>query len=143
LQWDLSTTPTFPEAPNIDPYMNYTFLGVSPTSKHQDEAFKVIAYLGSDEVQLQNARKAYPPVLASADIQKQFAADLPELKGKNLAALFKHKQSDPYVNSNFDSSIDNLVKTGMNNLIKGSTDINTSLRNMDEEIDKKVAELKK
>jgi multiple sugar transport system substrate-binding protein len=143
LQWDLATTPTFPEAPNMDPYMNYGFLSISPTSKHQEEAFKVIAYLNSDEVQLQYSREAYPPVLANPEIQKQFAAELPELKGKNLPALFKHKQSDPYVNPYFDSSIDTLVKSGFNNMIKGTTDINTSLRTLDEEIDKKVAELKK
>jgi multiple sugar transport system substrate-binding protein len=142
LQWDFTTTPTFPEAPNTDPYMNYTFLGISPTSQHKDEAFKVIAYLNSDEVQLGLARKGYPAVLSNTEVQKQFAADLPELKGKNLPALFKHKQADPYVSPYFQGPIDSLVKTGFNNMIKGSGDINTSLRQMDEEIDKKVAEQK-
>lgn len=142
LQWDIVTAPTFSEQPNIDPYMNYTFLAVSPTSQHKEEAFKVIAYLNSDEVQTERARKGYPTILKSPDIQKQFAAELPELKGKNLQAAFKNKQSDPYVSPYFDTSIDTLVKKGFNEIVKGGTDINTILRQMDEEIDKKVAEQK-
>jgi len=143
LQWDLVTMPTLPEAPNTDPYMNYSFFAVTPTSPHKEEAFKVIAHLLSDEVQTQNVRKGYPTVLKNTDIQKQFAAEVPELKGKNLQAAFKNKQSDPFVSKYFDQSVDTLAKNAFIKIMKGQGDINTNLREGDEAIDKKVAELKK
>ncbi|CAG7613738.1 ABC transporter substrate-binding protein [Paenibacillus allorhizosphaerae] len=143
LQWDLVTMPTLPEAPNTDPYMNYSFFAVTPMTPHKEEAFKVIAHLLSDEVQTQMVRKGYPTVLKNTDIQKQFAAEVPELQGKNLQAPFKNKQSDPFVSKYFDSSVDLLAKNAFIKIMKGQGDINTNLREVDEAIDKKVAELKK
>ncbi|CAG7646985.1 hypothetical protein PAESOLCIP111_05287 [Paenibacillus solanacearum] len=142
LAWDLVTVPTYPEAPGVDPYTNYTYFGITPTSKYPDEAFKIITYLNSDEMQTELNRAGYPTVLKNPDIQKQFAANSPELKGKNLQAIFKHKQSDPYVSPYFDNSVDSLVRTKFNEIIAGKKDNNTLLRELDEAIDKKVAELK-
>jgi multiple sugar transport system substrate-binding protein len=142
LQWDLVSVPTFPEAPNVDPYMNYTFFAVSPTSKYKEDAFKVIVHLNSDEVQTASIRKGFPTVLKNPEIQKQYTADLPELRDKNVQAVFRNKQSDPYVSPYFDSSIDTLVKNGFNDIRQNKGDINTILRRLDEEINKKVAEMK-
>lgn len=142
LSWDLVTVPTYPELPTTDPYMNYTFLSVTSTSKYKDEAFRVIAELNSDEVQTKFNRIGNGTVLANPEIQKQFGADLPELQGKNLQAGFRHKQSDPYVNPYFDNAVDSLVRQKFNEIITGTKDNNTILRELDEAIDKKVAETK-
>ncbi|CAG7645393.1 ABC transporter substrate-binding protein [Paenibacillus allorhizosphaerae] len=142
LAWDIVTVPTYPEAPGVDPYANYTYLGITPTSKYPDEAFKLITFLNSDEVQTQLNRAGFPTVLKSADIQKQFGANSPELKDKNLQAIFKHKQSDPHVSPYFDSSVDSLVRAKFNEIVEGKKDNNTILRELDEAIDKKVAEMK-
>lgn len=142
LSWDMVTVPVYPELPNTDPYMNYTFLGVTATSKYKEEAFRVIAHLNTDEVQTAFNRQANATVLANAQIQQQFGADIPELGGKNIQALFKHKQSDPYVNQYFDNDIDGLVRGKFNEIITGVKDNNTILRELDEEIEKKIAEKK-
>jgi multiple sugar transport system substrate-binding protein len=142
LEWDMVTVPVYPEAPGVDPYTNYTFFGITSTSKYPDEAFKIIAHLNSDEVQAEMNRKGNPTVLKSTDIQKQYAADLPELKGKNVQAIFKHKQSDPYVSPYFDNSVDTLVRQKFNEIVDGKKDNNTILRELDEAVNKKVAELK-
>ncbi|WP_176706059.1 ABC transporter substrate-binding protein [Paenibacillus hemerocallicola] len=142
LSWDLATVPTYQELPNTDPYMNYTFLGIAATSKLKDEAFRVIAHLNSDEVQIGFNRLATPTVLSDPAIQKQFAADIPELKGKNVEALFKHKQSDPYVSVYFDNTVDTLVRQKFNEIITGAKDNNTILRELDEAIEKNIADKK-
>lgn len=139
LSWDMVTVPAYPELPNTDPYMNYTFLAVTSTSKYKEEAFRIITELNSDEWQTKFNRIGNGTVLANPDIQKQFGADLPELKGKNLQAGFKHKQSDPYVSPYFDNAVDSLVRQKFNEIITGAKDNNTILRELDEAIDKQVA----
>jgi multiple sugar transport system substrate-binding protein len=122
--------------------MNYTFSTVAVTTKFPDEAFKIITHLNSDEVQMEYSRKGNSSVLKNPDIQKQFAANMPDLAGKNIAALYKHKQADPYVSPYFDNSIDSLVRAKFNEIVEGKKDNNTLLRELDEAIDKKIAETK-
>jgi multiple sugar transport system substrate-binding protein len=143
LQWDVVTVPTYQEAPETGPYLNYRMLAVSPTSEHKDEAFQVIAYLNSDEVQTQLIRKGYLTSLNSREIQQQFSMDSPELKGKNLQAIFKYKQADPYQGIYVDGAVESILLKGFNTIKEGKIDINTALRQMDEEINKRVDEVKK
>lgn len=142
LNWDIATVPVYPEAPGIDPYMNYTFLSVTSAAKYPDEAFQVIAHLNSEEVQAEGMRKGRPTVLKSQELQKLFAADLPDLKGKNTQAVFKHRQADPYVSPYFVSAVESLVKKKFDEIVEGKKDNNTLMRELDEEINKKVEELK-
>jgi multiple sugar transport system substrate-binding protein len=142
LDWEIATVPVYPEAPGVDPYMNYAFISVTSTSKYPDEAFQVIAHLNSDELQTASIRRGEPTVLKSQEIQKLFGADIPELKGKNTQALFKHRQADQYVSPYFDSAVESLVKQKFNEIVEGKKDNNTLLRELDEEINKKVEEIK-
>jgi multiple sugar transport system substrate-binding protein len=143
LQWDMVTVPTFPEAPKSAPFLNYRLAAVAPTSEHKEDAFKVIAYLNSDEVQTKLVRDGYVTSLNNPEIQKQFAANLPELKDKNLQAIFKNVQADPFQSQYLESSVEKIILGGFNDIREGKGgDINTVLRQMDEEINKKVAELK-
>jgi multiple sugar transport system substrate-binding protein len=143
LQWDMVTVPTFPEAPKAAPFLNYRLAAVAPTSDHKEEAFKVIAYLNSDEVQTKLIRDGYVTSLKSPEIQKQFAANMPELKDKNLQAIFKNVQADPFQSPYLESSIEKIILGGFDDIREGKGgDINTILRQMDEEINKQVAGLK-
>lgn len=142
LQWDMVTVPTLKEAPGTGPYLNYTITSITPTSKHKEDAFKVIAHLLSDEVQESLARKGYTTPLASEQIQRQFMAEVPSNRDKNFAAAFQYKQTDPYVSMYQTSAVDVLVRNAFDKIRKDQGDINSVLREADEAIDKKVAELK-
>lgn len=143
LPWDLVTVPTFAEAPNVAPFMNYSFLSISPNTPYKEQAFKVITYLVSDEVQMALSRKGYLSPLSSPEIKQQLGADRPDLAGKNLKSIFLHTPSDPYKSPYNDSSVDALLRAPFDNIAQGKGDINTNLREGDEAINKKIEELKR
>ncbi|MCC2684253.1 MAG: transporter substrate-binding protein [Paenibacillaceae bacterium] len=142
LNWNLVTFPTFTEAPNMDPQADGVAISIASTSKYKDEAFQIIQYLLSDEVQTALVRGGFVTPLASQAIWKQLGADEPIFKGKNLEAAFKHNMANLPV-GDYDYVANPILNKTFSTKIKtGAEDFNTALREAEDAINKAVAEEK-
>ncbi|WP_239634148.1 extracellular solute-binding protein [Paenibacillus sp. H1-7] len=141
LQWDMVTLPSFREAPGIGIQLNAPFYSISPTSKHKVEAFQVIEVLLSDEVQLVQTKLGKMTTLKNQDIRSQFASDLSFTSGKNVKAMFAAKAAKPMKPSYYDASIRSVVSAKFGEVMKGAKDVNTALREAEDEGNKVIQEL--
>ncbi|MDF2724902.1 MAG: extracellular solute-binding protein family 1 [Paenibacillus sp.] len=142
LNWDVAPFPTFKDAPNSGPQMNYSVLGISPTSKYKDEAFAVIAHLVSDEAQKQFVRSGFITPLKSPEVQQLLGADIPSLKNKNVQVMYKQKQAN-YIFSKYQTSkVTNAINDAFTKVRKGETDVNSALREAEELINKEIEQVK-
>ncbi|MCC2686786.1 MAG: extracellular solute-binding protein family 1 [Paenibacillaceae bacterium] len=145
LNWDAMAAPTFKEAPKTGFQPNTYALFVTSVSKHKDEAFDIIAYLLSDEVQMKLSRKGLVTPLTSKQIQQAFAQDQAELKGKNVQAVFYNKYPAALpLRAPGLAYLDLSGETGkaLDNVMKNKADINTALRQAEEESNQLLAEKK-
>lgn len=144
MEWDMVSLPRFDGMENVGSQMNAPFYAIPPTSTNRDEAFRVIAYLLSDEIQGANARKGRVPVVKSESVVKDFGIDLPVLKGKNTAAFFKDTIGKPITVTRYDGiARSTFTEVAVDGYSKGKLDIAAALRTAEEEINKKIAEAQK
>lgn len=141
--WDLVSLPYFPEAPNQGTQPNTNGFGITVTSKNPDDAFLVIQTLLTDEFQLEKDRAlALGPVLVNKDpIMKEFGKGF-GLDGKNVAAAVAHKYAPSRVPNEYNLKIAATSYKYFRNVIEEGMDINTALRNTEEDMNKIIAEAK-
>ncbi|MDB5084675.1 MAG: transporter substrate-binding protein [Bacilli bacterium] len=143
LHWDMVSWPSFPDIPGQGPAYGGQILGITSSSQHKDQAFRVISYIGSDEVQTHLARVGYAPSISSSTVHQQYGADMQLLQGKNIGALFGNK---PAVNPKEISRYDSLASSTLNkhvlDIVSGKKDINTALREAADDIDIAVQKAK-
>lgn len=143
LNWDVTTLPQFADNPSGGTQMIAPFYAIPPTSKHKDEAFRLIAYLLSEEVQVAKARQGKVPIVNSPAATQVYAADLPGVAGKNMGAFLKDKIGKPAVVTPYDGiAKDVFYKTALGkDFYTRAKDVNTILRETEEEINRKIAEM--
>ncbi|MDF2722529.1 MAG: family 1 extracellular solute-binding protein [Paenibacillus sp.] len=135
LNWDITSYPTFPENPGKGLAYDLHVVGVTGKSKHKEAAFQVVASMLSDEVQMDLSRNGRVAVMKDKKYNEQFGANLPFLKGKNVAAIFKTTPAVRFLPTLYDAAARNIVmKIFSDQVMKGNKDINTALREADEEI---------
>lgn len=141
INWDVASLPQSKDQPGISGPNKPLYLMVSKSSKHKDQAFAAASYLmSSKEAQTILSENGKMPVLVDADVQKAFGTKLNSLKGRNVAAVYKHKMSDlPYTNRFNRIVLLEIISAG-NNVLNGTEDVNTALRNAEERANKKIEE---
>lgn len=144
INWDVASLPQSKEKPGIAGANKPLYFMVSKASKHKEQAFTAISYLmGSKEVQAHLSANGKMPVLLDKEVQQAFGTKLPILKGRNAAAVFKHKMADlPYTNRFNRLALLEIIGAG-NNVLNGTADINTALRDAEEKANKAIEEKKK
>ncbi|WP_186446172.1 ABC transporter substrate-binding protein [Paenibacillus cremeus] len=143
--WDMAQAPSHRGLDGVNGGGQTLVFGVTKTSKNQEAAMKVISVLTSDEVQGIAAKKfGYFPALNSKEIRDAFGADMPFLKGKNVQSIFKGKPAPYMVSSPFSGNADvrKIFNDKVADFVAGKKDVNTALREADEEINKKMPQLK-
>ncbi|MFK7691236.1 ABC transporter substrate-binding protein [Paenibacillus sp. HJGM_3] len=140
LNWDLVSMPTFKEAPGMGTQYNGATFAISATSKVKEQAMQAISVLVSDEVQLEGAKLARYPTLKKPDIQAALGQGEKVFEGKNIKSLQKNKVAATPKVTEYDTAAKTIVLNKLNEVVKGTKDINTALREADEEINKKIAE---
>jgi len=141
LDWDLATYPQYPDKKGLYGEADGYFLLISPTSKHQKEAFQLIGAVLDESAQLDSAKKgASVPPLNKKEITDQFGIESEVLKGKNVQAIFKHRPV-PYHNNptKYDAIADSALNAAGVQLFTNAKDINTLIRETEESINAKVA----
>jgi len=140
--WDIVSHPTLPGLPNIGTQPDPIYIGMTKLTRNKDATMAVIKYLVSDEYQTMMARQANMTVLKDPEIQKQTGADIQRSGvGKNYAALYKNQFAPmapivPKVDLNVTADLTRFA----NRLAKGEIDVNTMLRQAEEEIQKRIDE---
>jgi multiple sugar transport system substrate-binding protein len=138
LNWDMVTLPSFPGAPNTGLQAFPSFVGITPTSKYKDQAFQAITHLESDEMQIGDKKIIRITVLNSETVKKEQFNGPEQLKGKNYIALVKPKIAEPAMVSKYDSIASRIMNAKFKDVITGKKDVNTALREADEEINKAI-----
>lgn len=131
--FDVVTLPVWTQYDNISEFSAFS-LGVSATSEYPDEAFKVIEFMLSEEMQIDRARKAgFGTALSDISISEHYFADLveerPYIEELNLAAIEKNTSaSGRELSSVYDHIAEEAFPQMVRELIEGSKDINTIIR---------------
>ncbi|GAA3400164.1 ABC transporter substrate-binding protein [Paenibacillus hodogayensis] len=138
MNFDLVGAPAFKDLPNTTIDGGPKMIGISKTSKHKDDAFKVLQLLVSPEVQSVINRKGRLTALADENIRKDFASDLPILKGKNVQAALKVKQAKMAPSNPYTAIVVSKFNGVAKDLALRTKDINTILREVQEASDKAI-----
>jgi multiple sugar transport system substrate-binding protein len=139
--WDMVTIPNFPENAGKGRHALTSLLLVSQTTKYKEQAMQVIQTVTSPENQLFMSKSDSIPVLTDTNITKQYGVNVPALKGKNTASIFKFKWSQtPPPNLN-DKDVQPFIRALRKEIAVNKKDINSALREAQDAADKKLAEL--
>jgi len=139
----LAQYPSFKEQPNVYGYVDAHYMLISRQSKYKDQAMQVIELFTSDEVQRQMTRKfARLSPLQNAELKKQLAADIPQFSGIDISPIFKSKPSPAPAFSKHYRDARKILMTKYEEYNNGQTDVNTALREADEEINKMISAAK-
>jgi multiple sugar transport system substrate-binding protein len=127
MNWDIAQFPSYPDYPNVGIQVDYHQFVVSKTSKYPDQAMQAISVFISDQVQLDASRIGRIPASTKVQAEKEYGSEVPEYKGKNIAAMFKSKNAPFPKSSPYDTLVRNEIVNAFKTVFDG-TDINTALR---------------
>lgn len=142
LNWDIVAAPTFPDKPGIGFQANTIYYYISNVNKKAEQAFLAVAELLSDKVQLEANKAGRPTVLVNESIRATLG-DESASKGKNFKALFHNKFAPtPTPNTKLAPLVntDGIVNKEFGNMINTGNDVNTTLRQLEEQINKAINE---
>mgnify|MGYP001316093471 CR=1 FL=1 len=140
VNFDLATYPVFSDRPGTSLQFVASAFGISPTTKHPEEAFKVVELMMSDEVQKQGAQIVRLTALKSQEVRSFTGKGDPLLESKNLQALYKNDMAPTKEGSKYDAIASAELLNWFKEFRAGNTDVNTVLRQAEEAINKKIAE---
>lgn len=142
MNWDVVRLPEMKDRPGFGSYPYPTYMSVASTSGHRDEAFLTLAELLSDEVQSQlSARFAQVTPLTSPQVKADFGRDVDIWKGKNISAVTSQQPAPaPEAFGPYDTHGVTALTSAMIELVAGTKDANTALRDAEEQMNKKIAE---
>lgn len=138
LNWDVAQYPSYAEKPNT--YGNASVYVMFPTKpgKHQDDAAKVIDLISSEQVQLALSKIGRLSPLKSEQVKRALGSDNPQLKDKRLPSIFKSLPV-PYPRaSQYRSKAEGIAINKFNSYARGTVDVNTVLKQTEEEINRMV-----
>lgn len=138
--WDVVQYPSFPGHENTYGMVDAHILTINTTCENPDEAAKAISVLTSDEVQKLSASKTMRvTALKNPEVQNAFGADNPHFKDKNIAGVFKSKPAPAPVFSTNNGAALEITNKKFDEYMNGK-DLNTALREAEEEINKMLAD---
>jgi multiple sugar transport system substrate-binding protein len=141
MRWDMTSYPVFKGYPKTAQAAGGRGMFINPGSKVLDAAFKVVQTALSPESQTVISRNGEQPFLLTKETIDAFCADLPYTKGKNVKAAFYNRQNYPKHPTEYDGLALGIAYTHSLDLYTGK-DINTVIRETEEDIDKQVEQLK-
>jgi multiple sugar transport system substrate-binding protein len=143
VNWDLAQAASYKGKPNIAGWGQARVFAVTSSSKYKDDAFKVLSVLFSDEVQMQSSKNGKFSLSKNQAIKDSFGADLPFLKGKNTKAYFKSNPGSPRVESIYFSEVQKIFNDRTREYFEGGKDYNTLVREVEEQMQAKLATVAK
>lgn len=126
---DAISLPYFSDAMGVGPQMYPTYAAVSSISKHKEDAFQILSYLTSNEMQEKFAKDGTGlPIIKDSKIIDLFGADLQQLKGKNRKSFYPQKPAPIAMKTPYDDKIEGKVSNAFKEVVAGDNDVNTAFR---------------
>ena len=141
--WDFAPHPNFEEALGTSIEINVHAMTLSKASKHKDEAYQVMNYVLSEEVQRIVTRNGRVSVLDIPELELEYGADIEVLKGKTIANIFAAEPRAPHQPNIYESKITKYLTEAADGIALRGLDVNTALRQAKEKIDKDLETLEK
>lgn len=140
-EWDMVAMPTFAENKGVgySAYPNY--ISVTAMSKEKEMAMEVIRYMTGKEFQMMLSKSGNMTVLNDKDIQKAMGQES-VFKGKHYQAYFYNKFAPIGDKSVIDSKVPayNSITPYLMQVARNEIDLNTALRQAEEDVNKKIEE---
>ncbi|TMV45175.1 extracellular solute-binding protein [Paenibacillus mesophilus] len=140
IDWDMVALPTFKELSGVGAQASPVGLAITSMAQNKDAAMEVLKYILSKENQTAISKKGMIPVLTDESVKKVFSQDSP-FKGKTWGAVFYNKLAPIPYKSVYELKIENIYAAAAN-IVKGTTDLNTALREAAEKANQAVADEK-
>lgn len=139
INYDLSTVPSFPEAPNKGFASSSFILGLFVTSEKQAAGMDVISYLSTDpEFQTMGSRYGKLTSTQNLQVKEHFGEELISLEGKNIAAITDSELAPLPPFSKYENiPQDELYKASVAVIDEGM-DINSALRQAEEASNQRI-----
>ncbi|TMV47880.1 carbohydrate ABC transporter substrate-binding protein [Paenibacillus mesophilus] len=141
MSFDVISLPTLKEYPGIGPQPITTGIAVTKMAKNKDAAMEALKHIVSYDVQSELTKRGIVPVLKSVDVQKLLGTEN-YFKDKNWSAVFYNKWANFTYTGAMAVDLNGIYTKYGNAVLLGTSDINTALRQAEEEALKKVEELK-
>jgi multiple sugar transport system substrate-binding protein len=137
--WDMARLPVYADAPGVGPQASPVYFILSANSKHREEAFRVMTVLASEEVQKERAKRlVVPPLKDMSVVANVLGQDVASLKGKRIQSLLPARMAPANVRNRYHDAALKVVPALFNDLIRGTKDINTALRDAEEQANKAI-----
>lgn len=142
-KWDIATMPSYAEQPGAGLQLTSPYFAISSTSKYKDQAFQALTAILEKGPLTDRVKEGIITILSDPQVNAQFGANNPTLAGKNVSAItgYKTAKAQPYY-SQYDSIVIDELINGFRNMIKQGTDVNTALRVIEEQANKKIETMK-
>ncbi|MBD2865979.1 ABC transporter substrate-binding protein [Paenibacillus oceani] len=142
LNWDVVQFPSTADKPNVYSTVDAHVIGMTSTTKHKEDAARVIELFTSNEVQKIAVRQIanFSP-LSDSVFQEQFGADVHYLKGKNFSGVFRSVNAETPAFSVYNVDAERIIRTHYRNFLRGDYDVNTALRTAEEEVNQRIEAL--
>ncbi|WP_218093630.1 ABC transporter substrate-binding protein [Paenibacillus solanacearum] len=142
LKWDVVQHPFYKDKPNTFGNATVYMVGAVPQTKHMDQVLQVMEVLTSDEVQMNVSKAGRVSPLNNEAVQKAFGQSDETLKSKNLAGIVKSKPVK-YPTYLYREIAEPMTEKKFSQILSSNGDVNSGLRDLDEEINKAVEAEKK
>ncbi|URN94612.1 MAG: extracellular solute-binding protein [Candidatus Pristimantibacillus lignocellulolyticus] len=141
LNWGLAPIPNFEDNLGQGKVANVHSVSISSVSKHQDEAFQVLANILSDEVQRKVSRNGRVPAIDNPELDKEFGADIEVLKGIKIENIFK-TETPVLAQHRWENDVSVHVTQAFTDIALNGIDVNTAIRTAEDNIRKDLETLK-
>ncbi|MFE5320398.1 ABC transporter substrate-binding protein [Paenibacillus sp. NPDC056579] len=140
MNWDVVTYPQHRDKMGYSTNVDTPNLSITEQSPNKQAAFLVIETALSDEVQLDLARNGKMSVLKNDKVVQEYGRGIPEFANKtlNLSSIVKLKPSVPRTSKYQGSDTNKAIIDAYEAVLKKEKDINSALRDANEEINKIV-----
>ncbi|WP_019533163.1 ABC transporter substrate-binding protein [Paenibacillus ginsengihumi] len=135
--WDMAAYPTMEDQPGVGSQQYPVYWAIPSFAQHKEQAFEVLKYLVSDEYQLEVSKRGGLTVLNNPEIRKAFGQNSIH-KDKNLAAAYYNKFAPISPKTAFEKTAETALTSKLPDLAAGRIDLNTALRQAEEEANKAI-----
>lgn len=144
VNWDIVANPTMAGVPKKMSQRGPAYWALTKQSKHQDEAFRVMMEMLSDDLQMEDSKKGFATTLLHKDVRQALGSGSPVLSGKNNKAIYLYEPAS-YTPKRQSGSVDvpggtqqNLMAQTFIDVARGIKDANTGLRDLEEQLKQEI-----
>ncbi|MDF2722997.1 MAG: transporter substrate-binding protein [Paenibacillus sp.] len=144
MDWDVAQYPSFPDKPNVYGMHDPNIVVLNKNSKHKDDAIRVMEMFVTDSTQeYLTSTVGRFSILADPKFNQMFGKSHTEFQGKRLSSIFKSKPAPAAGFSPYYSKAVTIVAAKMEAYLADKIDVNTMLRQDEEEINLYIDSQKK